>query len=80
MTQADETRRSPTADGWLTRERALALSLIVATCIVGYLCYRLILPFLASMAWALALAVIAHPLHRWINRGIANPNLAHWKS
>ncbi|MBC7816420.1 MAG: AI-2E family transporter, partial [Planctomycetaceae bacterium] len=54
--------------GWLSRERALALVLVVTTAIVIYLCYRLAVPFLPALAWALALAVIVHPLHRWINR------------
>ncbi len=64
------------ADGWLSRERSLALVLVIATGVTGYLCYRLIVPFLPSLAWALALAVIAHPLHRWMRSRIANANLA----
>ena len=54
--------------GWLSRERALALVLVMASAIVFYLCYRLAVPCLPALAWALALAVIVHPLHRWINR------------
>ena len=57
-------------DGWLTRERALILVLIVITAIVFYVCYRLARPFLPALAWVLALAVIAHPLHEWIKRHI----------
>ncbi len=56
--------------GWLSRERALALVLVVVSAIVFYLCYRLAVPFLPALAWALALAVIVHPLHQWINRCI----------
>ncbi len=63
-------------DGWLSRERSLALVLIVASGIVGYLCYRLILPFLPALAWALALAVMAHPLHSWIKRRVSHTNIA----
>jgi hypothetical protein len=49
-------------DGWLSRQRALVLVLLAATTVAVYLCYRLALPFLPALAWALALAVVAHPL------------------
>lgn len=65
-----------TDDGWLTRERALILVLIVVTAIVFYVCYRLALPFTPALAWALALAAIAHPLHEWIKRHIKRENIA----
>jgi predicted PurR-regulated permease PerM len=42
--------------------------LVVATGIVVYLCYLIVLPFLPALAWALALAVIAHPAHRWLDQ------------
>ena len=72
----DECSPSGRDDGWLSRERSLALVLIVASSIVGYLCYRLILPFLPALAWALALAVMAHPLHSRIRRRINQTNIA----
>ena len=62
--------------GWLSRERSLALALIIASAIVFYLCYRMVEPFLPSLAWALALAVVAHPLHRWILKRVRQPNVA----
>jgi predicted PurR-regulated permease PerM len=61
---------------WLTRERALVLVLMAATALACYVCYRLARPFLPALAWALALAVVAHPLHEWIARRIKNANLA----
>ncbi|HEX5733580.1 MAG TPA: AI-2E family transporter [Blastocatellia bacterium] len=60
----------------MTRERALALVLVIATALAFYLCYRLVLPFLPALAWALALAVVAHPLHEWIARRIHQANIA----
>lgn len=63
-------------DGWLSRERALALALVVASGVVFYLCYRLVLPFLPALAWAVALAIIAHPVHRWIHRRVPYQNVA----
>jgi predicted PurR-regulated permease PerM len=63
-------------DGWLSRERALALVLIVATAVACYLCYRLARPFLPALAWALALAVVAGPVHDWIAARVRNANVA----
>ena len=63
-------------EGWLSRERAQILVLIVATALAVYLCYRLARPFLPALAWAMALAVVAHPLHSWFLRRIPRPNLA----
>jgi len=69
--------RQPTADGgWLSRERALALVLMTATALAFYLCYRLALPFLPAVTWALALAVVAHPLHEVVARRVKSPGAA----
>jgi predicted PurR-regulated permease PerM len=65
-----------TEGGWLSRERVLALVLLVATGLAVYVCYRLARPFLPALAWALALAVVAHPLHDWIERRLRRANLA----
>ena len=43
---------------------------------VFYICYRLALPFTPGLAWALALAVIAHPLHEWIKRHVKREGIA----
>jgi predicted PurR-regulated permease PerM len=62
--------------GWLTRERLLVLTLLAATAVAFYFCYLIARPFLSALAWALALAIIAHPLHNWIIRRLRHPNLA----
>lgn len=62
--------------GWLSREQALALVLIVSTAIALYLCYRLAHPFLSALAWALALAVVALPLYAWLLNRLNRPNCA----
>ena len=49
--------------------------LIVCTAVIIYLCYLVISPFLPALAWALALAVLAHPIHKWLRRRWAYPNL-----
>ena len=63
-------------EGWWTREHALVVVLVVATALLLILCALLARPFLNPIAWALALAVIAHPLHGWIARHIDKPGLA----
>jgi predicted PurR-regulated permease PerM len=64
-------------EGWWTREHVLVLALVAATVLLLFLCWQLVQPFFTPLAWALALAVIAHPLHRWIERRLAKkPGLA----
>ncbi len=60
----------------MTRPRALAVVLMIATLIIFWLCYWLIVPFLPALAWGLALAVIAHPIHRRIQRLVSRENIA----
>lgn len=62
--------------GWLTRERALILVLMLASVLAFYVCYRLAQPFLPALTWALALAVVTHPLHDWIARHVKRQTLA----
>lgn len=62
--------------GWLTRERGLVMVLVAVTVILLYLCYILLLPFLSVLAWALAFAIIAHPLHERLERRIQKPAIA----
>src|SRR5215210_3010280 len=74
--QQPESQKPITNGGWLSRERALALVLVVATALAFYVCYRITLPFLPAVTWALALAVVAHPLHKLIAGRVKNPNVA----
>jgi predicted PurR-regulated permease PerM len=69
-------RSLETEEGWLSRERVLALVLLVATALAVYLCYLLTRPFLPALAWALALAVVAHPLHNWLECHLPRANVA----
>lgn len=73
---AEQPGRGRADAGWLSRERALVFVLVAATALAFYLCYRLARPFLPALAWALALAVVAHPLHEWLARRVKNANLA----
>ncbi len=63
-------------NGWFTRERVLVVVLAAITVGAFYLCYQLALPFVPAIAWALAIAVVAHPLHRWMQRRLSSKSLA----
>lgn len=61
---------------WWTRENALVLVLVVATALLLFLCWKILQPFLSPLAWALALAVIAYPLHGWLLGRVKRPGVA----
>ncbi|HSK74624.1 MAG TPA: AI-2E family transporter [Pyrinomonadaceae bacterium] len=61
---------------WLHRNQILTIVLIAATAAAFYLCYIIALPFLASLVWALALAVLVFPVYRRIKDYLDNENLA----
>jgi predicted PurR-regulated permease PerM len=63
-------------EGWFSREHTLVLVLAGATCLAFYVCYRLAVPFLPALTWAAALAVVAHPMHAWLERKFSRPGLA----
>ena len=54
--------------------RLAALALITLAAIA--LCAWMTIPFLPALAWALALAIVAHPLHHWLAARIKYPDLA----
>ena len=62
--------------GVLSRQRATALVLLAATALGIYLCDRLVAPFLPALAWGLALAVVAYPIHKLICRRLPQPTVA----
>jgi predicted PurR-regulated permease PerM len=63
-------------EAWWTREHALVIALVAATALLLFVCWKLVQPFMGPIAWALAFAVIAHPLHSWIALRIEKPGLA----
>jgi predicted PurR-regulated permease PerM len=65
----------PVADNWGSRSHIQTLVLIGTTALGLYLCYRLALPFLPALAWALALAVLFAPFHRWLESKLKRPSL-----
>ena len=67
---------APVVGEWDSRGHVRTLVLMGATAVGIYVCYRLALPFLAAFAWALALAVLSGPFHRWLASKTKHPNLA----
>jgi predicted PurR-regulated permease PerM len=59
-----------------SRERLLVVVLFLATALAFVICYLLAQPFLPSLAWALALALIANPLYDWLARRVQSRDLA----
>jgi predicted PurR-regulated permease PerM len=53
-----------------------AFALLVGTLIGLFVCYLLIQPFFAALAWSLTLAVLAEPLHHRLERRVRHPNLS----
>src|SRR6185436_1785712 len=62
--------------GKWSHERTQSLVLFFATAVAVVLCYMLVHPFLPAFAWAVALAVVAHPLHVRILRLLPYRTLA----
>jgi len=61
---------------WGSRSHVHTLLLMAVTVVGIYFCYRLAAPFFPVFAWALALAVLFAPLHRWLESKVKHPNLA----
>jgi len=66
----------PAADDLVSRSHVQALVLIVVTILGIYVCFKLVLPFLPALVWALALAVLFTPFHRRLETRIKHPSLA----
>ncbi len=66
----------PIAHDWGSRSHVQIFVLMAATAFGLYLCYLLAAPFLASITWSLALAVVFVPLQRWMESKFSNRNVA----
>ncbi len=64
------------ANDWGSRSHIHTLLLMALTVLGIYLCYRLAVPFLPALTWALALAILFAPLYRWIASKVKYPSLA----
>jgi predicted PurR-regulated permease PerM len=66
----------PIEEDWGSRDHVQTLVLMLATVLGVYLCYKLAIPFLAVLVWALTLAVMFSPLQRWLESKLKYPNFA----
>ena len=64
------------ADDWATRSHVQTLVLMVATALGFYLCYRLTIPFLSPLTWAVTLAILFTPFQRRVESRIRHPGVA----
>ena len=62
--------------GWLTAQSGRALAFLAFAVVVAWLCWLVVEPLAAPIAWALAFAVVMHPLHAWLARRLKSPSLA----
>jgi predicted PurR-regulated permease PerM len=69
-------REKQGTDGLWTRSRLLVPVLFICTAILFYLCCLLARPFLPALAWGLALAILADPIHQWIGKRTRHEPLA----
>jgi predicted PurR-regulated permease PerM len=63
-------------DGWWTRDHTSFIVLSAVTVLLLVLCWMILQPFFAPIAWAVALAVVAHPFHTWVATRLKRPGLA----
>jgi predicted PurR-regulated permease PerM len=59
-----------------SRNQLSAVVLFLGSAVLLFACYQMVAPFLPSLAWALALAIVAHPIHGWMSRHVHKPGLA----
>jgi predicted PurR-regulated permease PerM len=64
------------ADAWVSPASVHTLAMLALTVVALYLCLRMTQPFMSALAWALALAVLAMPLQRWLESRVRSVNFA----
>src|SRR4051812_10989570 len=57
-------------------DRIRLLALVVLSVLLNGLCVLLAAPFLPAITWAVALAILAWPVHRWIAKRVGRRGLA----
>jgi predicted PurR-regulated permease PerM len=67
---------APEADRFWSQRGLSDLALLALTVLALFLCYLIARPFVSSLAWATALAVVGGPLHCQVAKWIRSPSLA----
>ena len=60
----------------MQREQVKVGVLVIVACVVAYICYLMVEPFLLPIIWASILAIIITPLHKRLLRHVKSPSLA----
>ncbi len=68
--------REPPDSNWETAGHVRTLVVLGATGAGIYLCYRMAVPFLPALTWALALAVLFTPFQHWLECKVRRPGAA----
>jgi predicted PurR-regulated permease PerM len=63
------------SDPPVASHRARLLILLASLIVAGYLCFRIVQPYLDVLAWATVLVVLFYPMHRWLLMRLDRPNL-----
>ena len=66
----------PEKEDWKSRNHIRAFIQLGFTILGVLLCYLMTVPFLSSLAWALALAVLFMPVHKRISRKLKQKNIS----
>lgn len=76
MTASDTPPSAPEDPGnWSSAGHVHSLVLMAVTVGGLYLCYRMALPFLSALAWAMSLALLLVPVQRWLESKWHSPGL-----
>jgi predicted PurR-regulated permease PerM len=59
----------------LTRDRSKLIVVSAATIVCVFLCYRLALPFIPALVFAITVAVVTQPLMRWLERHVRSASV-----
>lgn len=67
--------RATASSAWATRNNGKLFVMAAATIVSLYLCYLLASPFMPALVWAVAVAVVTHPVWLWLGRHVKWPGL-----
>ena len=67
---------TPNTNEWGSHSQIHVLELMAATALGIYLCYRMALPFMPPLTWALVLAITFMPVHRWLKSTVKHASVA----
>lgn len=67
--------RATASSAWATRNNGKLFVMAAATILSLYLCYLLASPFMSALIWAVAVAVVTHPVWRWLETRVKWPGV-----